>query len=116
MDVYYYFHNLTRNERNIKPLSSNGFDFIANLDTSPESLIKEFKNVIQVNNWEENEEICVYPDSGEYYYINYKSGKLYEFDEVNDKVVPYGTIDSNVIRSKKAFGLRKHSQIKCHSV
>jgi hypothetical protein len=82
MGVYFYFHNNTTNEDNIKPLY-NGLAWINGMDIRPSAIINIIDYVGGINNWKDSDEIIVYSDDGEFNAI-YRNGKLYANIESDD--------------------------------
>ncbi len=65
MGIYYYFVNVTRGERNTKPLFGDSISWMANLNYYSDGEINSFfEEVITANDWNRNDVIRAYPDNG----------------------------------------------------
>lgn len=76
MGVYYHFLNVSKNIKNVKGLKQNGgLAWIPKFDGN----VEIFKQVIELNGWSEDDDICAYADDGSSFL--YSKGEVTYEDE-----------------------------------
>lgn len=77
MGVYYYFHNITRDECNEASIPPFNLSFIAKLNSYPEDVVLNiFSSLIEVNGWDKMDHIRAAPDYHDYSVIEYNKGVI----------------------------------------